>query len=417
MGKDLKGKELGTGISQRKDGLYVARYTDRFGRRQAPMYAKSEREIKKMYRDVKYEDEHNVMVKGAQVTLDQWYETWLNVYAPDKLKLHSIHGYNISYRVHIKPTFGYMMLQDITPVMIKKWANTLHEKGLKSASRVLSVLKAILLDAQIAGLITMNPAVLISVKETHVPKKAVALTSKQLTTLLNNYQYDTKKEYTDWMMIIKFLVLTGYRFGEMAALRWSDIDWAKRVMYVRRTLHSTPGARDEAYFNSPKSAKSVRSTPITEEIEKILNQEKEFQELWRQQSPNYWGRQKRFAKDLVFTTKYGSYLKNSTFNDMLKEVVRRINCKLPEEERLPEITAHCLRDTCASLCYKEGMPLKDIQELLGHGEQAMTLYYIQVDQEEYKERLNHYHSSVFSAMHLEGAKSLEQNWNSSSKNI
>ena len=33
MGKDLKGKELGVGISQRKDGLYTARFTDRNGKR------------------------------------------------------------------------------------------------------------------------------------------------------------------------------------------------------------------------------------------------------------------------------------------------------------------------------------------------------------------------------------------------
>lgn len=34
MGKDLRGRELGKGISQRKDGLYSGRYTDRFGKRQ-----------------------------------------------------------------------------------------------------------------------------------------------------------------------------------------------------------------------------------------------------------------------------------------------------------------------------------------------------------------------------------------------
>ena len=32
MGKDLKGKELGKGITQRKDGRYQARFTDRFGK-------------------------------------------------------------------------------------------------------------------------------------------------------------------------------------------------------------------------------------------------------------------------------------------------------------------------------------------------------------------------------------------------
>ena len=35
MGKSLNGKELGKGISQRKeDGLYIARFTNRFGKRQ-----------------------------------------------------------------------------------------------------------------------------------------------------------------------------------------------------------------------------------------------------------------------------------------------------------------------------------------------------------------------------------------------
>jgi hypothetical protein len=33
MGKDLNGKELGTGIMQRKDGRYVGRFTKRFGQR------------------------------------------------------------------------------------------------------------------------------------------------------------------------------------------------------------------------------------------------------------------------------------------------------------------------------------------------------------------------------------------------
>ena len=33
MGKDLRGKELGRGISQREDGLYVGRYTNKYGKR------------------------------------------------------------------------------------------------------------------------------------------------------------------------------------------------------------------------------------------------------------------------------------------------------------------------------------------------------------------------------------------------
>jgi integrase len=40
MGKNLKGKELGLGISQREDGYYVGRYTNKYGRRVQKLFLK-----------------------------------------------------------------------------------------------------------------------------------------------------------------------------------------------------------------------------------------------------------------------------------------------------------------------------------------------------------------------------------------
>ena len=45
MGKDLKGKELGEGITQRSNGTYHARFVDRFGKRQS-FSSKDKREVK-----------------------------------------------------------------------------------------------------------------------------------------------------------------------------------------------------------------------------------------------------------------------------------------------------------------------------------------------------------------------------------
>lgn len=59
MGKSLKGKELGKGISQRKDGLYQARFINRFGKRQT-IYAKTVHEITKKLRDEQYQDERQL---------------------------------------------------------------------------------------------------------------------------------------------------------------------------------------------------------------------------------------------------------------------------------------------------------------------------------------------------------------------
>ena len=76
MGKSLNGKELGRGITQRKDGLYQARFINRFGKRQT-IYAKTYNEITKKLRDEQYEDEKQLNVVDSNMTLDEWYEVWL----------------------------------------------------------------------------------------------------------------------------------------------------------------------------------------------------------------------------------------------------------------------------------------------------------------------------------------------------
>ena len=54
----------------------------------------------------------------------------------------------------------------------------------------------------------------------------------------------------------------GLRFGELAALRWSDVDWQRDLIHVRRAL-----AR--ALIEEPKSGK-VRSVPMVPEVAQAL---------------------------------------------------------------------------------------------------------------------------------------------------
>ena len=56
MGKSLNGKELGKGLSQRKDGLYQGRFVNRFGKKQT-VYAKTLNEVRQKLRNEQYEDE------------------------------------------------------------------------------------------------------------------------------------------------------------------------------------------------------------------------------------------------------------------------------------------------------------------------------------------------------------------------
>lgn len=75
MGKSFKGKELGRGLSRRRDGLYQARFINRFGKKQT-IYAKTYNDIKKL-RDLQYEDEKQCNVVNSNMTLDERNNIWI----------------------------------------------------------------------------------------------------------------------------------------------------------------------------------------------------------------------------------------------------------------------------------------------------------------------------------------------------
>lgn len=68
MGKSLNGKELGKGLSQRKDGLYQGRFVNRFGKKQT-VYAKTLNEVRQKLRNEQYEDErHSMLLRRTHST-------------------------------------------------------------------------------------------------------------------------------------------------------------------------------------------------------------------------------------------------------------------------------------------------------------------------------------------------------------
>lgn len=69
MGKDLKGKELGKGIRQRKDGTYEARFVNRFGTRKY-VYSSTEKGIKQKFDDALFEDRSKKNVVDDSLTLE-----------------------------------------------------------------------------------------------------------------------------------------------------------------------------------------------------------------------------------------------------------------------------------------------------------------------------------------------------------
>ena len=79
IGKDLKGKELGSGIRQRSNGSYSGRYVDRFGVRRE-IYDKSLSELKRKLNAAIYDDSIGNNTVDNNITLSKWFDSWLEIH-------------------------------------------------------------------------------------------------------------------------------------------------------------------------------------------------------------------------------------------------------------------------------------------------------------------------------------------------
>lgn len=129
MGKDLKGKELGKGISQRKNGIYCARYVDKYGVRQS-IYDKDLREVNRRLKIMIGRNAEGKVVKECTLTLDQWYQVWIHTYKEGMIRENTKLRYDTLYNKHIKPFLGKKVLNRISKIQCVQLLKDIKEKGL-----------------------------------------------------------------------------------------------------------------------------------------------------------------------------------------------------------------------------------------------------------------------------------------------
>ena len=117
MGKNLKGKECGKGICQRKDGKYTARFTGKTGKRQERHFLTLP-EARNWLADVQYEEKHGIYSTSSEMTVDAWFEFWINNLIVD-LAPNTKRNYQERYTHNIQPVLGSMQLCDVKPMHCK----------------------------------------------------------------------------------------------------------------------------------------------------------------------------------------------------------------------------------------------------------------------------------------------------------
>jgi len=262
----------------------------------------------------------------------------------------TIEAYSYWLRIHIIDHFGPTPVSEITRDDVRAFAAALERKGLapKSRANALGTLHSLIEFALDEGWTTgENPV-------KRVPKPAIAATdpdihfleTEEVEALLRAVPDDPLGRVERVMYLTA--AMTGMRQGELFALRWRDVDWAAQRIRVRQNY-----VRGE--FGTPKSKRSSRSVPLANRVAGELDL------LFKDSA-------RKGDDDLVFAhPETGKPIDRSKLLKRFKAALRRADVR--------EVRFHDLRHTFGTRMAAQGVPMRVLQEMLGHRDFKTTLIY------------------------------------------
>lgn len=362
MGKDLKGKELGVGISQRKDGLYQGRYSDRWGKRKT-IYGKNLRELRKELAGAIAGNEIFTSIKD-EITLDRWFDRWMEVYKEKSIRPNTKREYTHIYKKNISPYIGGRLINSLVKSDIQRLVDRASDDNYayERQNKIKVILRDMLQRALEDNLVINNPVSGIKLRADKEIK------AKSLTLDEQNIFFDYCRN-TFYDNLFNVAINTGLRPGELFALQTSDIDLDNGLIDVNKTLVYQKYLDDECktfHVEPPKTKQSYRKVPINSVCRKFLERQLELKSVLSQKRPKQ-------QNEYLFVTKFNTPLNSVIYSDAIKAVIRQINLTRPFDDQFELFSGHTFRHTFATRCFENGVDAKVVQSYLGHASLKMTM--------------------------------------------
>lgn len=328
-------------IYQRSDGRWIVSIDMGIvdgKRKRVERRADSQKEAVKLLRELQRQKDQGVVFDGTQ-TVKEYIEDWLENVVRITNSPGTYKSYNNRCRKHILPAIGHKRLdkltnQDVQSIVARMVDN--DNVGNQYIDRVITTLNVSLNRAVKIGLIPRNVA-----KHCDLPKiqkkEMKYFTMEQARKFLDVLQ-GNKLEALFWIA-----TLMGLRRGEILNLKWNDINFDTRRMFIRES----------------KTRAGVRTLPIPDSVVLLLKEHRVNQMKMKLRAGERWQ-----EHDLVFTSKLGTQVSLS--------VLRHHFFKALDDAGLPKIRFHDLRHTAATIMLKNGASMKEVQIALGHDDFSVT---------------------------------------------
>lgn len=291
-------------------------------------------------------------------TLTQFFDRWVEAQAL-ALRPTTIKSYRDCFTWHLKPHLGHLEMRKITAPQIQSLYLELMENGRRYGTGGLSpttvryvhrILKKLFSDAIAWGVLPRSP--MVAVVAPRVPWKEMQVWPvEEVRRFLRSVKGDDY--YAMWVL----MVLTGLRRGEVAGLKWTDVDLDTGQILIVRTRVAVGW---QVEVSEPKTRRSRRTVVIDEFTIEALRAHHADQARDRLAAGDQW-------PDMGFV-----FCREDGYPIHPMEITKNFRL-LSEEAGVPPIRLHDLRHTAATLALKAGVHPKIVSERLGHANVAFTL--------------------------------------------
>ena len=353
-------------LAQREGGRPVIRYqlTVDVGivdgkRKQLRKRYATEKEARAALDAVRGEVAKGTYVHPSKVTLAEACADWLA--AKHGLKPSTLHGHRVNLAAAIDE-LGDVEVQKLTKRHIDDLVTALRSGGLpsptgkerkawspRSVNYMLGLLTAALKDQMRQGHVVRNVAELVD-RIPADPKPPATFTPDELKRVLDHIAGD--RYAVAWQ-----LALTGLRRGEVAGLRWSDIDHEAKMIQIATTrLRFGKHMIEE----TPKSSSSRRTLPLPDHLVAVLRAARAIQAADRLALGEAYE-----ASGYVVVDESGAALSPHALTSRWARMLKAAGVR--------HIRFHDARHTCGTLMHLENVPIAVISGWLGHASKAFTM--------------------------------------------
>lgn len=349
----VKKENLPKGIMWREDKhMYLGRVT--YQGKTRCLYDDNWKRLEIRLNALREQLEKGTYTEECKLTLNQWFDEWMEKYKKNTVKYGTYHNYSNHYNFYVRNGIGRKKLKDINVDDIQGIYNNLREMDFAQGTIKLlgATLNGCFKKAVNKRMINFNPVPYAEIPRCKEKKEKYVFTRNEQRQFL---EY-SKGSYLETFFSV--VIMTGMRNGEARALRWCDIDFENKVINICHTMIWVEGEGHR--LDMPKTKASKRKIPMLQQAYIVLYDMKERAEKMGIGNP----------ENYVFCLPDGAELSRARVEIELEKIEKKMKM---DNLEIGHFTCHTLRHVFATRAIESGMKPQVLKKILGHSSLQVTM--------------------------------------------